>query len=284
MTATVGRAAELARFDPEQFAVTPLLATEHVRVLLAALEPGQQIPVHAPAVDLVLTVADGVGELLAGDVVHPLHAGDVAVVSAGTTRALRAGTSRLVVVNVVTPPPSAADHADAGTGWPDTAAGGDPAALIRAEHGELRPHLDHLRRLADEVESGDEQPLRERLAHALRFLRDGVLAHAELQEQTVYPAAERLLRALGGATRTMVLEHELIAEHVDALARLAAESRYDAPTRGALRRTLTVLHAVLDGHFAKEEQVYLPLVAHLQPAEATVLADALAAAAPEHAG
>jgi hypothetical protein len=37
-------------------------------VLLAALEAGQELPLHAPHVDLVVVmVADGVGELLIGE-------------------------------------------------------------------------------------------------------------------------------------------------------------------------------------------------------------------------
>lgn len=280
MEISVRRASELAPFDSERFAVAPLLAGEHVRVLVAALEPGQEIPVHAPAVDLVLTVADGVGELLAGATVHPLHAGDVAVVPAGTTRGIRARTTRLVLVNVVTPPPTADDHAPVHAGWPDRRSGRDPAAMIRAEHAELRPHLDHLRTLADEVVNGEEQPLRDRLTQVLAFLREHVLAHAGVEEQTVYPAAERLLRALGGATRTMALEHELIAARVDTIGRLAAEPRYDRGTRDELRQSLTALQAVLDGHFEKEEQVYVPLLAHLDPAEATALAETLEATAP----
>jgi quercetin dioxygenase-like cupin family protein len=120
MSATLGAAAELARFDRERFGDVPLLANEHVRVFLAAFEPGQEIPLHAPEVDLVVTVADGAGELYADGRVLPLRAGDVAVVPAGETRGIRARSSRLVVVNVVTPPPSEADHARlAGDGaWP----------------------------------------------------------------------------------------------------------------------------------------------------------------------
>lgn len=275
----VARAGELARFAPDSFQTVTLLANEHLRVLLAALEPGQEIPLHAPGVDLVVTVADGVGELLAGGRVYPLHAGDVAVVPAGETRGVRARTARLVLVNVVTPPPSAADHArvPAGAAWPPADAGADPAGLIRREHAELRVHLDHLRSLAEAVDETEESDLRERLTRVVHFLREGVLAHAGHEEETVYPAAERLLRALGGATATMVLEHGSIAVRVDELERLAA-GRYDASTRAGLRRSLVALEAVLRGHFDKEERVYLPLLAHLAAGEAESLAAALEAA------
>lgn len=276
----VGPASELARFAPESFETVTLLATEHVRVLLAALEPGQEIPLHAPEVDLVVTVADGVGELLAGDRVHPLRAGDVAVVPAGETRGIRARSARLVLVNVVSPPPSEADHArvPAGAAWPlARCAAAAPDGLIRREHAELSGHLDHLRSLADAVDETDEGDLRGRLARVVRFLRDGLLPHAAHEEETVYPVAEQLMRALGGATATMVLEHGLIATRVDELERLAA-GRYDASTRAELRRSLVALEAVLRGHFEKEERVYVPMLAHLTGDEAETLAAALEAA------
>lgn len=277
----VGPASQLARFTPDRFGIVRLLETERLRVLLVALERGQEIPVHAPEADLVLTVAEGVGELLAGSDLYPLHAGDVAVVPAGETRGIRAPTARLVLVNVVTPPPTPADHARGAAGWPQHAEdGADPAALVRAEHAEIRPHLDHLRTLAEGAETADDAALRQRLDHVIAFLRTGVLAHAEVEEATVYPAAERLLRALGGATRTMTLEHEQIRARVEELERIAAEARYPDAARSRLARSLAALEALLRAHFDKEEEVYLPLLAHLAPAEATALAAALEAAAP----
>lgn len=120
MSIEVGPAVARARFERERFCAVPVLANEHVRVLLAAFEPGQEIPLHAPEVDLVVSVVEGSGELYAGGRVHPLEAGDLAVVPAGETRGIRARSSRLVLLNVVSPPPSEADHArvDAGAAWP----------------------------------------------------------------------------------------------------------------------------------------------------------------------
>jgi hemerythrin-like domain-containing protein len=187
------------------------------------------------------------------------------------------------VVNVVTPPPSAVDHARVATGvaWPqEREPTRDPAMLVSAEHAGLRPHLDHLRALADELEATDEESLRARLRHVVAFLRDGILPHAAIEEVTVYPAVERLLRALGGATRTMALEHELIGARVEELERQVEAERYDVAVRGELRRTLTALEAVLRGHFEKEERVYVPLLAHLLPSESEALAAGLERAAP----
>ncbi len=74
----VGPALARARFDPDRFSAVPVLATEHALVLLVAFEPGQEIPLHAPDVDLVITVASGSGELYADGRVHPLEPGDSA--------------------------------------------------------------------------------------------------------------------------------------------------------------------------------------------------------------
>jgi quercetin dioxygenase-like cupin family protein/hemerythrin-like domain-containing protein len=278
---TVGQAIELALFGRERFGTVALLENPHVRVLLVALEPGQEIPLHAPAVDLVVVVADGVGELLVRDRVASLRPGAVAVVPAGEPRGIRTRLARLVLVTLVTPPPGETDHEPAaGAQWPqEREPEPGPAALIRAEHAELRPHLDHLRALADELDAGDEPQLRERLERVVAFLRDGILAHAGVEETTVYPAAGKLLRALGGATGTMVLEHELIGAAVAELEELAAADRYDAATRSELRRSLIGLEAVLRGHFDEEEQVFVPLLEHLTSGESEALAAQLEHAA-----
>jgi quercetin dioxygenase-like cupin family protein/hemerythrin-like domain-containing protein len=280
-SATVGQARELARFGRDGVTTKALLEHPHVRALLVALEPGQEIPMHAPAVELVVTVADGIGEIRLGDSITPLRAGDVAVVPAGETRGIRARSARLVLIAVLTPPPSEADHAPAADSqWPhEREPESGPASLIRAEHAEPRPHLGHLGVLADELEVREERQLRERLEGVVAFLRDGILAHAGIEEATAYPAAERLLRALGGATGTMVLEHELIAARVAELEGLTAAERYDGPTRAELRRSLIGLEAVLRGHFDKEEQVYLPLLEHLTPCESEALTAQLERAA-----
>ncbi len=282
-SATIGQASELAQFGRDRFATKTLLENPHVRVLLVALEPGQEIPLHAPAVDLVVVVADGVGELLVGDRVASLRAGAVAVVPAGQTRGIRARSARLVLVTLVTPPPSETDHAPvAGAQWPQAQEPEPgPGELIRAEHAKLRPHLDHLGALADDLDVGDEQRLRERLDRVVAFLRDGILVHAGVEEATIYPAADKLLRALGGATGTMVLEHELIGARVAELENLAAADRYDGATRAEPRRSLIGLEAVLRGHFDKEERVYLPLLEHLTPGESEALATQLEHAAVE---
>jgi quercetin dioxygenase-like cupin family protein/hemerythrin-like domain-containing protein len=277
--ATVGQSRAFAQSGSDRFATRTLLENPHVRVLLVALESGEEFPLHAPGGELLVVVADGVGEILAAD--RLLRAGEVAVVPAGQTGGIRARSARLVLVTVVTPPPDETDPGPAaGAQWPQVREPApDPVALIRTEHAELRSHLDDLRALADELDVSDESQLQERLERVVAFMHDVILAHAGVEERTVYPAASELLRFVGHATRTMVLEHELIAARVAELEGLTAAERYDGPTRAELRRSLIGLEAVLRGHFDKEEQVYVPLLGHLTPGESEALTAQLELAA-----
>jgi len=273
----VGHASELAEFTAEGFGRRVLFGTERFRVILAAFEPDQEIPIHAPAVDLALAVLEGTGELFAGDAVYDLRAGDVAVIPAGQTRGLRARGGRLVALHVVSPPPTAADHAAvaAGAAWPASEAAADPGAAIDAEHAELLPHLDHLRQLAARVDEIDEPALRSALDEILGFLRDGILPHAEAEEKALYPEVDSLLRATGGATATMSMDHREIRRLVEELA--TAQARAGGVEREVARRLLYSLEAILRLHFSKETEVYLPLLQRLSGREAAALLEALAA-------
>jgi len=98
-------------FRPERFNPVPIAQNERVRVLLVCLEPEQFIPVHRPGVDLTVVVLEGEGRLVVGDREEAIAPGAVAFAPAGTARGLKA-TTRLVVFNVVTPPPTDANHAE----------------------------------------------------------------------------------------------------------------------------------------------------------------------------
>ncbi|MGH7762398.1 MAG: hypothetical protein ACREOY_13450 [Candidatus Dormibacteraceae bacterium] len=59
-------------------------------ILVAALEDGRQIPLHAQPLDLVMTIVEGTGHVMAADSVHDVRAGDVAAVPGGEERGSRA--------------------------------------------------------------------------------------------------------------------------------------------------------------------------------------------------
>ena len=284
----VGRGADLAEYRPEGFTPKMLYATEHFKVVLAAFEPGQQIPVHEPKVDLALTVLEGTGDVLVGDKIHHVRAGDVVVAPAGVKRGVRAREGRLVILHVVSPPPTEADHARVvgGDPWPYEAEHGAGRSLgeaVHAEHEHLHAEIEALGTLAREVSSLDAGSLSERLGAAVSFLRGGLLPHARAEEDLLYPAIEKVLRATGGATRTMEIDHRTIVERIDRLAELASETP-STEVRDEIGRALIGLQAVIGLHLVKEEEVYVPLLARLGDDEAAALAEALLGPAGDRNG
>jgi quercetin dioxygenase-like cupin family protein/uncharacterized protein (DUF2249 family) len=263
----IGRARELASFSGDGFGRRILFENDRLRVVLAAFEPGQEIPVHAPGVDLVLSVLEGMGEVRAGDQVHPVAAGDVVIVPAGEERGVRART-RMVALHVVSPPPTEADHAAVAGGghWPSATAGPSVAQLILEEHAGLFPHLEDLGHLADEIQDLEGDQLGERLGGVLAFLKGGLLPHAEEEERSVYPAVERALRAVGGGTDTMSADHVRIRDLIAELEALAASDQSPANRRRE-QALLDGLRTVLELHFTKENERYLPLLDLLPPQE-----------------
>ncbi|MGH7775779.1 MAG: hemerythrin domain-containing protein [Candidatus Dormibacterales bacterium] len=262
----VSRAVDLAEFSKDGFGRQTLVDTGSIRAVIAALEEGQEIPPHAPPLDVVMTIVDGTGEVMAGNSVWQVRAGDVVVVAAGQTRGLRAVGGRLVAVNVVSPPPRPGDHAAPGRPWPPREKAPDLAPLILEEHGQLFLHLDHLARLASKSGSLPDGELRARLGEILRFLREDLMPHASEEERSVYPAAEKILRAVGGVTRTMEIDHRFIGEMVDGLEG-ASRRPLGAEEREHVRRLLYGLEAMLRVHFTKENEAYVPFLDRLSAPE-----------------
>jgi quercetin dioxygenase-like cupin family protein len=99
-----------AAFAKDRFNPVVLSGNERVRIVLVCCEAGQFIPVHQPGVDLTFVILEGEGRLVAGAQEEHVRAGAIAFIPAGEARGLKAET-RLVALHVVTPPPTAADHA-----------------------------------------------------------------------------------------------------------------------------------------------------------------------------
>jgi hemerythrin-like domain-containing protein len=163
----------------------------------------------------------------------------------------------------------------------------DPVALIRAEHAQLMPHLAHLDQAAAAMASLADDDVRRRLVELVGFLRQHLLDHAEAEERDLYPVVERLLRSLGGGTATMSRDHRAITAKVEALERLSSVLEQGSSVAPADRteaaRLLWGLAALLENHFAKEEEVYLPLLERgLLPEEAKALARRLGSHAAGH--
>ncbi len=106
---------QAAAFRHEHFNPVVIAQNERVKVIEACFEPGQFIPVHQPGVDLTLAVLEGTGSLVAGELEERIAPGTIAFVPAGEARGIKAST-RLILLHVVTPPPTDADHVQVAAG------------------------------------------------------------------------------------------------------------------------------------------------------------------------
>lgn len=263
---TGGRAGELAIFEDHGFGKRVLFQNDAMKVILGAFKAGQTIEPHAPDVTLVLSILEGDGRVRIGDDVRSVRAGDVCIIAAGRARGVEAGPTGMIGLFVASPLPTAADH-DTATpelSWPaKQETGRKIGAHISEEHLGLRPSIEALGDLASELGSLEAEQRSEKLSEALAFLKGELLPHAEAEEALLYPPAELVLRARGGAVRTMLLEHEAIGELIEDLDR-SARADDIAGAVGALWG----LRSVVLLHLAEEEEVYMPALAGLSDAEA----------------
>ncbi|HEY6957522.1 MAG TPA: hemerythrin domain-containing protein [Candidatus Limnocylindria bacterium] len=132
---------------------------------------------------------------------------------------------------------------------------------IREEHRALLPHIERLRTTADEVGHVPGDVLRKKLDDAHEFLTRHLIPHAKAEDEVMYPEVARLMGA-PRATATMSRDHLEVGRLTDELAALRgfAEAEPDAQRANELRRVLYGLYALVRTHFAKEEEIYLPIL------------------------
>jgi len=106
----LGHYTDLVAFRSEHFNPIGLAESARVKLVLVCLEPGQSIPAHEPSVDMALVVIEGEGTLVSGEREEPIRAGSIGFVPAGMKRGVKA-TTRLIALHIVSPPPTAQDHA-----------------------------------------------------------------------------------------------------------------------------------------------------------------------------
>ena len=155
---------------------------------------------------------------------------------------------------------------------------------LRAEHRELLPSIDELAHTATWISTAPVPVVRERLTHALEFLRNHLVPHALAEEETLYPAVEGAMQA-PGATETMRRDHVEVVRRVEALEQLRDDID-GMPTeaqRDQLAAALHGLHAIVSLHFAKEEEIYLSVLDRaLTPRDAQLLFDRMEEATERH--
>lgn len=151
---------------------------------------------------------------------------------------------------------------------------------LRDEHSHLLPHIETLRTVADTVGRTASDALGTALAGIQSFIADHLIPHAEAEDRVLYPAIGRVMGA-AEATATMSKDHAEIrrlARELDRLREAMEQEGLDEERQAALRRVLYGLYTLIKVHFAKEEEIYLPLLEERLPApEAEQLLAELAA-------
>ncbi|HEY3310679.1 MAG TPA: hemerythrin domain-containing protein [Anaerolineales bacterium] len=155
---------------------------------------------------------------------------------------------------------------------------------LREEHKELFPHVDRIRQVADTIGEAPIAEFRDGVDEVYDFLANHLKPHAEAEEAALYPVVQKALGS-ADATKTMSRDHVEVGRYIEELAELrkglVGESLTIAQSR-SLRRVLYGVYGLVKVHFAKEEEVYLPILDRwLTPKSAQDLFEKMEAAAHE---
>lgn len=158
---------------------------------------------------------------------------------------------------------------------------------LREEHKELLPHIEAIRTTADAIGEAPLSELRPQLDEVYDFLAYHLLPHAQAEEAALYPVVGKVMGA-PEATGTMSRDHVEVDRLIDELGQTRSGLSGSTLTESQikdLRRVLYGLYTLVKVHFAKEEEVYLPILdARLTPDEARSLFEKMEHAAGEAKG
>jgi hemerythrin-like domain-containing protein len=133
---------------------------------------------------------------------------------------------------------------------------------LRDEHKELLPEIEVLQQVADMIGTAPVSALREQIDATYDFLAHHLIPHAEAEEKALYPIVAKVMGA-PEATATMSRDHVEVRHLTDELGSLRLKIGSVALTdlqANDLRRVLFGLYTLVKVHFAKEEEVYLPIL------------------------
>jgi iron-sulfur cluster repair protein YtfE (RIC family) len=153
---------------------------------------------------------------------------------------------------------------------------------LREEHKELYPAVDRIRQVAEMIGEAPISDLQQGVEEVIDFLAYHLKPHAQAEDAALYPVVQK---ALGSpdATKTMSRDHIEVGRYIEELAVLKeslSSAELTSEEIRSLRRVLYGVYALLKVHFAKEEEVYLPILdQRLTPESAREMFEALEAAA-----
>ena len=154
---------------------------------------------------------------------------------------------------------------------------------LRDEHKELFPSVDRIRQVADLIGEAPIAEIRRDLEEVYDFLANHLKPHAEAEDAALYPLVQKVLGS-PDATRTMSRDHVEVGRYIEELAvlkeGLSGATLLTRQQTQSLRRVLYGVYALLKVHFAKEEEVYLPILdQRLTPKSAQEMFEAMEDAA-----
>jgi hemerythrin-like domain-containing protein len=153
---------------------------------------------------------------------------------------------------------------------------------LRDEHKELMPHVKTLQLAGEAIQETLTASDRARIDEACMFLTHHLIPHAQAEEKALYPVVQKVMGA-EKATATMSRDHVEIGkltQELELLRSKIAGANITVKQANALRNVLFGLHAIVKLHFAKEEEVYLPLLdSRLTAEEAQAMFSAMETAA-----
>ena len=155
---------------------------------------------------------------------------------------------------------------------------------LREEHQELLPHIEAIRQTADAIGEAPLSELLPQIDGVYDFLARHLLPHAQAEEAALYPVVGKVMGA-PEATGTMSRDHVEVGRLIDELGLIRANvsgATLAAAQIKDLQRVLYGLYTLVKVHFAKEEEVYLPILdARLTPDQARRLFENMEHAAHE---
>lgn len=133
---------------------------------------------------------------------------------------------------------------------------------LKDEHNELYPQVEALRLAGDAINTSLTSSAYTKIEESYNFLTRQLLLHAQAEEKALYPMVQKVMGS-EQATATMSRDHVEVARLTDELGTLRVHKSQLTITSiqaMALRRVLYGLYTLLKLHFAKEEEIYLPLL------------------------
>lgn len=133
---------------------------------------------------------------------------------------------------------------------------------LHDEHKELMPQVERIRQVAESIGELPDAETCRGIEAVYDFLAGQLIPHASAEDQALYPVVQKVLGS-PDATKTMSRDHIEVGRYIDELAIFrngTCSQTLTAAQIKSLRRILYGVYALLKVHFAKEEEVYLPIL------------------------